>query len=76
MHAQTCCRRVAKHPIFAATNHTLLVCSLVEGKVLDDYMSGALEKQAPQQYVATVAEIMQKLLQVHPCHFFQCLLSA
>ena len=60
----------------AAIKHTLLVCSLVEGTVLDDCMSAALEKQAQQQYVVTVAGVLQKLLQVDLCHFYKCLLSA
>ncbi|KAL3155171.1 Cyclin-dependent kinase 6 [Trebouxia sp. C0010 RCD-2024] len=42
----------------------ILAMSLVEGQLLDEFMSTALEKQTPRQFVETVAQVLQKLLQV------------
>ncbi|KAL3151514.1 hypothetical protein ABBQ38_012513 [Trebouxia sp. C0009 RCD-2024] len=42
----------------------VLAMSLVEGEVLDDYISMALEKETPKQFVETVALVLKKLLQV------------
>ncbi|KAL3159335.1 serine threonine protein kinase [Trebouxia sp. C0010 RCD-2024] len=47
-----------------ATGRGFLAMSLVEGQLLDEFMSTALEKQTPRQFVETVAQVLQKLLQV------------
>ena len=60
---------------FAAISSMLLVCSRVEGPVLDDYMSKVLDR-TPKQYVDTVIHVLKRLLQVCLWHTFQCLLCA
>ena len=53
-----------------------LFCSLIEGELLDDYMSNAHEKQNPKQYVETVKITLRKLLQVCGSNYSCCFLSA
>ena len=53
-----------------------LLCSLVEGELLDEYMSNAREKQNIKQYVETVKTAMKKMLQVCSSNHSHCLLSA
>ena len=76
--ARVCSRKslaIGQTPKFAAISQVMLVCSLVEGPLLDDYMNQALDR-TPKQYLETVIHVLQKLLQVRLCHLLQCLLSA
>ena len=41
-----------------------LLCSLVEGMLLDEYMAKSLDSKAPQQHVQTVLQTLKKMLQV------------
>ena len=68
--------RVAKKKILHLIDKWCLSCSLVEGELLDEYMSNAHEKQNPKQYVETVKNTLKKMLQVCSNSYSHCLPSA